>query len=160
MQGPRRAPTRVCPARSHRDLIPGDQQIGKGDFGALEVDEHTDGASLEGAIFSGSHYFTIDGKGKGAAISEDFDRIDTLRGMTLVKFFAKGLVPEQGPGVDRGTFAVVILVKSIFPVIGIQHFKAIEGIDDLVAFGLLAIADNHAKGVINRGIISFDLLHG
>src|SRR5260370_12976529 len=79
--------------------------------------------------------------------------------MSLVKLMPKRLIPDLCPGVGRWSFAIIVLVESVLPVSGIDYFKAIEGVNSLIPFGLMAIAQNHAKRVVDAVIIPLDFFH-
>src|SRR5439155_19211626 len=69
----------------------------------------------------------------------------------------KYLCPDLCPGIDRRSFAIIILVEPVLPTIVIEDFKAVKGVNGLVAFGLLAVAKDHTKRILVVGIISLIL---
>src|SRR5262249_45381844 len=116
-------------------------------------------ATGERAILGATDRFPIDGKGKGIATGKDSNSVDTTWTMALTELMAKYLCPDLCPGIDRRSFAIIILIEPVLPTIVIKDLKAIKGVIGLIAFGLLAVAKDHAKGIIGAGIISFNLFH-
>ena len=73
-----------------------------------------------------------------------------------MKFGTEALTPQGRPGIG---FAAVIFVELVFAVIAgsIDYLEAIKGAH---ALGSLVIAEDYAKGVDRRSIITLNLLHG
>jgi hypothetical protein len=139
--------------------IVGNQHIRECNLGTFEIDQHAYCATREGAIFNATDCFPIDCKGKRIAARKDTNSVDTTWTMTLAEFMAKYLRPDLRPGIDSGSFAIVILVEPVLPTIVVKDFKAVKSVDGLVAFSFLAVAKDHTKGIIGAGIIAFNLFH-
>src|SRR6266581_4513009 len=139
--------------------IVGNQHLRECNLGTFEIDQHAHSATRERAILGATDRFPIDGKGKRIATGKDFNSVDTTWTVALTEFMTKHLCPDLCPWIDRRSFAIIILVKPVLPTIVIKDFKAVKGVNGLFAFDLLAVAKDHAKGIIDAGIIAFNLFH-